>query len=115
MTTKKELLTMLIDAPSDLRVIAAALGKFAWDSDVTLVTLTREHMQRVLQRYHSGEISSSQLESWANAIEGREDIGFEPGCENLLNEIIYQLANPLLTEAINVNTVSRLRDRLSSA
>jgi hypothetical protein len=46
-----------------------------WDSDEELVTLTPEHLARMLERFLSGDLTSSDLDRRANAIEGRDDIG----------------------------------------
>jgi hypothetical protein len=66
---------------------------FAWDSDEELVTLTRAHVGSVLERYVRSELSRDEVGAWAEAIEGRDDIGLEAGHRDLLKSILFELAN----------------------
>ncbi len=82
--------------PSEL---AAMLSGVEWDSDRPLVELSRRGMRDVLKAAAFGKIPAAHIESWADLIEGREDIGREPGSEALLNEALFELANPALSGA----------------
>ncbi len=112
MIARKMILTKLIEGSIPPTVAEAELKKFSWDSEVTEVILTRVHLRHILSLYLADRVSAVQLESWANAIEGREDIGFEAGYEDRLNEAIHQLANPLLTSPITVETITELKHRI---
>lgn len=85
-----------------------------WDAEQDLVRLDSDDVISVLQRYLAGELDRTDLEVWADLIEGREDIGFEPGHEDVLKNIIYELANPTimneLTSARAEEWVRRLRE-----
>ena len=67
------------------------LREFGWDSDEQLVTLRRADVQRVLDQYLLENLSAKALELWANAIEGRDDIGFEDGFEGAIKHTVFQL------------------------
>jgi hypothetical protein len=71
-----------------------SLAKFSWDSEEDLVILKRKHLLIMLYRFLRGELSSLDLEDWAEAIECREDIAFEEPYQKLIGEIIFKLANP---------------------
>ncbi len=88
-----KLRTRLPDAISRLK-------QFPWDSEVELVTLTRTDARRVLREYLEGPLSADSVEEWANAVEGRDDIGFEKGFEALLKDLVFELATPDLTQRI---------------
>ena len=42
-------------------------------------------------------MSDRDVSDCADAVEGLDDIGFEEGCEEILTDVIYELANPELT------------------
>jgi len=67
-----------------------------------------------LRRFKSGGLSAQQAESWANVIEGREDIGVESDNRELLNEAIFDLANPDLQGSLTTAAAERWIERLSA-
>lgn len=77
------------------------------------IELKKKHLTLALQRYLQGVLSHSDIESWANQIEGREDVQFESGCEQLVEEVLYELANPDLTKPLNQPRARMLIDRFS--
>jgi cobyrinic acid a,c-diamide synthase len=93
---RTELVTQLVREgllPSDqLR----RLHDFRWDSEAILAVLTRDDAVRILRRHLGAELTADEVVEWANQIEAREDIGFEHGYEDALEELIYELANPTL-------------------
>jgi hypothetical protein len=89
-------LRRLLEGAAPLDETLEAIGALPWDSDEELVTLTPEHVIKMLERFLSGELTTSDLEQWANAIEGRDDIGLEPTAADALKEAIFDLANPSL-------------------
>lgn len=111
---KNRELTLLSLLKLDIPVheLADLLGETEWDSGRELVVFNREHINSVLDRFVNKEISSADVEEWANLIEGREDINYEKGYEDVIKEIIFQLANPILTEPITADSVTRLQEKL---
>jgi hypothetical protein len=112
MFSREALLTHLIEATIPSQIAEEKLKQFGWDADAAKALLTRVNIRHVLSLYLEGKMTSAQLESWANAIECRDDIGFEAGYENVLSEAIHQLANPLLTMAITAENIRELADHL---
>lgn len=90
----------------------SVLKSFPWDSHKQLVALTRADACNALDRYLDGHLSSEELEQWANAIEGRDDVGFEPGSEALLKDFVFQMAMPEITTAVTQAVAADWRDRL---
>ena len=94
MNTHYQLLNSLLKLDRPLTEILAPLNALSWDSPQTFVTLKPQHITQILQSYLNHQITELEIENWANAIESREDIATE---EELLEQIIFDLANPLLT------------------
>ncbi|MFC3107577.1 hypothetical protein ACFQAT_01365 [Undibacterium arcticum] len=90
-------LKSLIDLRVALPIALAHLSEFEWECDETLAELKSTHIAGVLNRFLAGELNSPEVESWANAIECREDIRVP---DALTREAVHELANPTLTTAL---------------
>ncbi len=99
-----ELLNSLLKFEQPLSEILPLLNSFEWDSEKALILLNKRHIVEIIQRYLDGKLSSSEVEDWANAIEGREDIEYERDCEQMIDDAIYELANPLLTRSLSADS-----------
>ena len=88
------------------------LRAFPWDSATELVVLDRADARRVLDGFISQRIDGAHACEWANAIESRDDVGFEPGHDVVLRELIFTLANPDITEPLSVEMAERWRTKL---
>jgi hypothetical protein len=97
-----------------LEETVAALREFPWDSDEELVTLTAGHVVEVLRRCCAGELTAREVEDWADAVEMREDLGFEDSPDERAQDAVNFLANPLLngelTPAVGQEWMRRLRE-----
>ena len=93
LNSRVKVLDSLLLFDKNLKNIKTELSKFDWDSQNELVVCSGDKISNVLQKYLNNEISSTDIEEWANLIEGREDIGFT---NNKIQEIIFRIANPLL-------------------
>ena len=98
-----EVVKSLIELSCPLDVIAATICEFNWDYEGEPVELSRKHFVNALSLYMSGELSASEVEKWANLLEGREDIFFEKGSEEWIEEVMYELANPSLTVPLDID------------
>jgi hypothetical protein len=105
-------LKALLDLSAPLPEAIQALRPFGWDSEQEIALLTRAQMTAILQRYLQSQLSASDVEGWANAIEGREDIGFEPGYGDMLRAALFALANPELTQPLTVQAAQALIENL---
>ena len=104
MRTRKEILTDLILYRKELGTLQEELSIYAWDSNTPIVIITITEVKEVFNNYLNDNISNEELEDWANAIEMRDDIGF--GSENI-KEIIFNIANPILTQSISKQKIEQ--------
>ena len=88
----------------------AALAIYPWDSDTELVQLRRDDVGNVLLQYRRGDMTAAEVEAWANAIEGREDVGM---ADEVAAELLHELANPLLSQSISLASADQMLKRLS--
>ncbi|MGB7069313.1 MAG: hypothetical protein WBD22_07445 [Pyrinomonadaceae bacterium] len=93
MRERKEILIDLVKNNGDVFGLVQELAQYPWDAESSLYTINAEDISKMLARYSQSIIAAKTLEDWANAIEGRDDLGFE-GEE--IQEIISQIANPVL-------------------
>lgn len=88
------------------------LRQFPWDSEVELESLTRQDVVRMLDRYLRGSVTGAEVEQWADAIEGRDDVGYEADVAERLRQAIFELANPDITHRLEPERASEWRDEL---
>jgi hypothetical protein len=96
MTERADLVTKLVRSGPLSEHDLVRLNSFGWDSDQTLVTLTKADVCAALDRHVRGELSADDLVRWADQIEAREDIGFGAEYEDALDNLIFELANPTI-------------------
>ena len=109
MMAKIDILLNLINFTKDISAIKRDLAKIGFDSESELVTITQNTIANILNRVIDKEISYNLLEEWANLIECREDIGYE---DEILQEIIFELANPCLYGEIDERKICMILDRI---
>ena len=103
---KIDILLNLINFAKDMSAIKSDLAKIGFNSESELVTITKNTIANILI---DKEISYELLEEWANLIECREDIGYEDG---ILQEIIFELANPCLYGEIDEEKICMILDEI---
>jgi len=108
MSDRKKALLELISFSKPVDVLANNIKQFDWDPDGVSVPMGVEHLCGVLLRYVGGESTAQDVEDWANLVEGREDIDFESSHAAVLDECLYELANPDLTSALSVQRACEL-------
>jgi len=93
---RRKFLLELLNWTSPLREVFAQLALFPWDHETTLVLVERHHLRNALTRYVEGSASSEEIEQWAEALESRDDVGFEDGVADLARELLWKLrSDPL--------------------
>jgi hypothetical protein len=112
MSERADLLAELVRSGPLSQHDLASLGSYGWDSEETLVTLTKADACAVLHRHVLGELSDEDLARWADQIEARDDIGFEVEHEGALKRFIFELANPAINEPTS-EAASRWREALT--
>ena len=112
--TRKQLLEALLVSETPADSLLSALAEFGWDCEEELVLLRCDHVAAMLRQFLSGEISDLNISDWADAVEGRDDIGFDDGDEDILTDVIYELANPELTRPLSPETAAEWTFHLGS-
>jgi len=95
----------VLDLVRPISEIGSDLAAFPWDCDAPLVKLDQSHIASVLTRFLSCQLSASEVEEWADAIECRDDIGLDP--DSAAGIALNELANPLLTEPLTRQSAAR--------
>ena len=113
MNERKKVLEALLGFEQPVEQLSTALTAFPWDSDMELAFLSVGHAANLLKRFVTGRTTASEVENWANAVEGRDDIGFESGNEQLLREFVHELANPLITQPLTPERAIELLKKCS--
>lgn len=92
-----------VDALNDLlrRRIPVADGirnlrQFPWDSPEELTVLAAADVVAALESYALGEMGAEGLESWAEAIAGRDDVAMETKAAENLTQALFELSSPEL-------------------
>ena len=83
----------LVHFKNNIDTLKNMLSQIGFDSEIELVSMSRDNIVEILQRSLDKKISFLELEEWANLIECREDIGFE---DKKTQEMVFKLANPYL-------------------
>ena len=89
-------------------VARTILGQYSWDFDGHPVILERRHITSLLGRYSSKATDELVVAEWADVIELRDDIKPEMGFEDLILEIIFELANPILNGQLSTQRAQEL-------
>lgn len=113
MKTRQEYLNALVNFDQPLSTILPILKTFPWDSSEAIITLKKEHLLQILDRYLHNALSATDLENWADAIECREDIAYETDYEAIINDIIFYLANPTLNDPISPKMIEQYISQFS--
>ena len=106
---------VLVDLIEFRRPIDAAVNAIAaldWDSDQPLVVLRCHHVRELLGRFEGGKVSAAEVEAWAEALECRDDVGYEPDYDRQLREFLFQASTPELNEPISSDFARRWREQL---
>lgn len=114
MRTRKGLIDSLLSLAEPTEILVEELRKYGWDSEHELGVLTPEHMKSVLERYLVGSLSENEVISWANAIERRDDIGILQFHSEVLEEMIFWLANPAINYSIEPGLANRVLKNLEN-
>ena len=113
MDKRKQLLLELLSPHRPVPAIREELSKFQWDSETELVSLTRDHLKKLLGDFIGGHLIVSEVQMWAETIEGRDDIGMESERAELLKSIIFEMATQELGRPLTRSLAERYIEELS--
>ncbi len=113
MIERKDALSLLVKRSVPVKEALSLLSAFPWDFPNPLLELKREDITAALTDYLIGSATAEDIEQWANAIEGRDDIELAPQFRSIIASALHQLANPLLTKPLTGISARELTDQLS--
>jgi len=98
MRNRVNILNDLVYLIGDLSDVQRELSQYSWDTEDPIFIIKKIDFSNILRKCIGEEISFDVLEDWANAIECRDDLGFE---DEKMQEIIFELANPEINGEIS--------------
>ena len=104
MRIRKSILLDLINNRVDTSSLISELSKYSWDRNEPIIVINNEDICKILNKYINGDLSSGELENWANTIECSEDLAFE---NDSLENVINRIANPVLYGVNDINKVNK--------
>jgi hypothetical protein len=110
MDERENILSDLVHLRRSLADIRRELSRYPWDFEKPMVIISKQDFLNVLKKCSDGLISFEDLENWADAIELRDDIGFET--DEML-EIIFELANPDINGQLSKERLEEMIKELS--
>jgi hypothetical protein len=111
MDSRESVLKALLSFTRPIPDIARELSAYGWDASSPLVVLDAIHISSTLNRFMAGDLSSLQVEAWANCIECRDDIEYDPS--SAVGLALHELANPVLTCSLTRQSAAALVATLS--
>ncbi len=109
--SRLKLLDSLLKLSSPINGITKKLSELNWDYNACII-LNKKHIKSILLRYVSHKLNEQEVEIWANAIESREDIEYYFENKDQIIDIIFELANPLLTTQLIHERAFQILERL---
>lgn len=107
--SRKKVLENIVLFKDDLSELEQQLYGYGWDSEEELVILSKNHILEALDKYMDNTLSNKELEKWAEILESRDDVGYDREYENVIKDIIYELANSSLEGDITANKIQKLK------
>ncbi|MBS0420010.1 MAG: hypothetical protein JSR66_20025 [Proteobacteria bacterium] len=98
---QRDCLRALVSFEGSLTELQLSFRDVPYDYEGEVVTLTCAHLARGVRRYLDNEVSASDLQAWADMIEGRPGIEYESSRKDILDRVLCQLSMPYLNEPIS--------------
>ncbi|WP_158865439.1 hypothetical protein [Leifsonia sp. AG29] len=112
-TEHQRLLREMIALGPDFDEAATASRELGWNGRFDVERLTADDVRRVLQRYLAGEFGLARLSSWADALEGREDLQLDGDAPDDLAELLFELSTPEIND-LSQKSIQNWVNRLGS-
>ena len=105
MRSRKDILVDLISLKGNVNELKNELSEFSWDVEQPVLIISTNNVAVILKRTIAKEITFKEIEDWAEAIECRDDLGFE---NDRLQGIIFELANSAINTQISIDFLKSL-------
>ena len=113
--TRLELVSRLVQCQGDIKALQARLQGFPLDAQVPLVTLEVSHIASVLERFLTGRTSAAEVEYWAEAVEGRDDVAYAQSNETTIKHVLFVLSTPKINGVLSQDHAKDLLRQLRHA
>jgi hypothetical protein len=112
---RAEIVKELVEFKTSSEPLIQELRSFGWGWDgEPLLIITREPILSVIERCLKGELSNAQLQEWAENLEVREDVAFDPRYQVELDDICFRIANPEINEPLTPAVIQGMKAELES-
>ncbi len=111
-TAHRSALAELLCFAQPLGQIQQRLKEFPFDYTGNPVVLRKAHLTSALHRCIKGEITTEDLENWAELLVVRPGIGYETGSESKLEAVLFQISTPQINAPLSATTCWRLLQEL---
>jgi hypothetical protein len=101
---RRQMLLNLVNLSQEISTLKKDLSPNSGGSDDRVI-LQRMHLVNILSKYSLGLLKHDDIVAWANLIEGRDDVGYEPGYEETIKGILLSLADPEMQEELSAPKV----------
>lgn len=113
MNRRAEILQALVRYDLPPKPLMTELRALGWDwSGEPLLVIKKEDLLRVIDRFLAGSITAEQLQEWAETLEVRDDVSFDPKEEELLDDVFFRIATPEINAPLTPEVVRQLRHEL---
>ncbi len=111
MKSRKQILLEIFNLESDLNQLQDKILEYPWDSEMPLLVVSKDDLAKIMQKFISSDTLFLEVENWANLLECREDIQYQP---EELKEYIFELANPYLYGEITKERLQEIVNELQA-
>jgi hypothetical protein len=112
--TRQDILKDLVALAGPVHPLEDELRGYGWDSEVELVVLTAADALSVLDRFARGDITAEECAGWADALVGRDGVGFEPAFEDTLKNLLFEICVPEINGPLTRDSAARWKAQLAS-
>jgi hypothetical protein len=106
---RRAVIEALIELNGEVDGIVSAVRAFPFDVDQPLVTLTCAHIDSILERYLRGTLCANDVQRWADAVEGRDDIQYSEAQEGEIADVLFRLSSPEINGPLSPASAEALR------
>jgi hypothetical protein len=114
MNRRAEILRELVRYEKPTEPLMRELSSFGWDwsEDTPLLVLKKEDLLRIIDRFLADQITAAQLQEWAENLEVREDVAFDDQERDVIDDVFFRIATPMIHEPLTAESVSRMKHDL---
>lgn len=109
---RKEILSDLLNLNGSVSALIKELSRLPWDIKEPILNVKPQHLLKAISIVGNREDDFNLIEEWANAVEVRDDLEFE---SDLVQELIEELANPILNGGYDLLRLKDIEQQLLSS